>query len=77
MLKDSLLDLYLEVPFSKYLDNMPNDGTYGYKITVKATAELFNIEFVLFSKPAEVTVTPINSSPQNRAFLGHFAENQG
>ena len=56
---------------------MLNDGTYGYKITLKATAELFNIEFVLFSKPAEVTVTPINSSPQNRAFLGHFAENQG
>ena len=73
------LDLYLEVPFSKYLDNMSNDGTYGDKITLRVAAELFNIEFVLVStlrRAVEVTVTPRNFSPQNRAFLGHLAQNQ-
>ena len=74
------MDLYLEVPFSKYFDNMLNDGTYGDEITQRAAAELFNIEFVLVSmlgRAAEVAVTPRNFSPKNKVSLGHFAENQG
>ena len=74
------LNLYTEVPFSKYLDNMSNDGTYGDEITLRVAAKLFNIGFVLVStlgRAAEVMVTPINFSPQSRAFLEHFAENQG
>ena len=74
------LDLYLDVSLSEYLENMSNDGTYGDEITLRAAAELFNTEFVLVStlgRAAEVTISPRNFSPQNRAFLGHFAENQG
>ena len=37
------LDLYLEVPFSKHLDNMSNDGTYADEITLREATELFNI----------------------------------
>ena len=73
------LDLYLEVPSSKYLDNMSNDGTSGDEITLRVAAELFNIDFILVStleSAAEVTFTSRNFSPQNRAFLGHSAENQ-
>ena len=43
------LDLYLEVPFGKYLDNILNDGTYDDEITLRAAAELFNIELLLVS----------------------------
>ena len=74
------LDLYLDVSLSKYLESMSNDGTYGDEITLRVAAELFNTAFVLVStlgRAAELTISPINFSPQNRAFLGHFAENQG
>ena len=73
------LDLYLEVPFSKYLDNILNDGTYDDEITLRAAAELFNIELLLVStlgRATKVTAIPRNFSLQSRAFLGHFAENQ-
>ena len=74
------LDLYLEVPFSKYLGNILNDGTYGDEITLRASAELFSVKSVLVStlgRAPEVAATPRNFSLQNKAFLGHFAENLG
>ena len=74
------LDMYLDVLLSEYLENMSNDGTCGNEITLRAAAELFNTEFILVStlgRAAEVTISPRNFLPQNRAFLGHFAENQG
>ena len=59
---------------------MSNDGTYGDEIALRSVAELFNIEFILVStlgKAVEVTLTLKNFSPQKRAFLAHFAGNQG
>ena len=42
-------DLYLDVLLTEYLENKSNDGTYGDKITLRATTELFNTQFVLVS----------------------------
>ena len=74
------LDFYMDVPFSNYLKCMSIDGTIGNEITLRAAAELFNIEFVIISilgRAAEATITPQNFAPQSWVYLGHFAENHG
>ena len=74
------LDFYIDVPFSNYSIRMSIDRTFGDGITLRAAAELLNIEFVIIStlgRAAEVTITPQNFSPQGRVYLGHFAENHG
>ena len=59
---------------------MSIDGTFGDKITVRAAAELFNIEFFnifTLDRAAEEAVTPQNVAQQGRVYLGNFAENHG
>ena len=56
----TLLDFYMDVPFSNYLNRMSIDGTFDDEITLRAAAELFNIEFVIISslcRVAEATIT--------------------
>ena len=76
----TLLDFYMDVPFSNYLNRMSIDGTFDDGVTLRAAAELFNIEFVIIStlcRVAEATITPQKFAPQGRIYLGHFAENHG
>ena len=59
---------------------MSIDGTFDDEITLRAAAELFNIEFFNVStldRAAEATVTPQNVAQQGRVYLINFAENHG
>ena len=72
------LDFYMDVSFSNYLNRMSIEGNFGNEMTLRAPAELFNIEFGIIStinKAVEATLTPKNFAPQVRDYLGHFAEN--
>ena len=62
-----------------YLSEMQNDGTFDDKITLRATSEIFNVEFeaVLTLGPAvRQIITPDGSLVMTRSHLGHFAENK-
>ena len=75
---DTPLDFYIDVSFSNYLNRMSIDGTFDNEMTLRAAAELFNIEFGIIStlsKAVEATLTPKNFAPQVRIYLRHFAEN--
>ena len=68
----------MDVSFSNYLNRMSIDGSFGNEMTLRAAAELFNIEFGIISslsKAVEAILTPKNYAPQVHDYLGHFAEN--
>ena len=70
----------MDVPLSNYLNRMTMDETFGNEITLRATADLHNIEFGIISilgRADEGTVTPKNFTPQGHVYLEHFAENHG
>ena len=66
-LNGTLLDFYMDIPFSNYLNRMSIDGTLGDQITLRAAAELFNIKFTIISilsRAAEATMTQQNFASQ-------------
>ena len=53
--------IWMDVPFSSYLNCLSIYGTFGDEITLRVSTELFNIEFVIIStlvRAAEATITP-------------------
>ena len=71
------LELYLGAPFSEYIYEMQQDGTYGDELTLQTMANMYNIEFSVIStlrREGQLTVSPINFQPRGVAVLGHFAE---
>ena len=59
---------------------MSIDRTFGDEITLRAAAELFNIEFVIIStlgRAVEATISPQNFAPQGRVYLGHLRRIMG
>ena len=74
------LDVYLDVPFSNYLNRVSTHETFGDQITLRVAAELLNIEFfIIFTldKAAEATIVSQNFSLQGCFYLRHFPENHG
>ena len=74
------LELFAGMPWCQYLEEMVKDGTYGDEITLRAMANLFNIEILVVSTLVNeglVRITPDNSDPFGQIILGHFAEGQG
>lgn len=72
--------MYVEMPFSEYLNRMFSNGTNGDELTLRTASELYKIEITLISTlgpEAQVTITPTDFCPFNRITLGHFAEECG
>lgn len=75
-----LLELYVGIPFSQYLHEMSLNETYGDELTLRTTADVFNIELSVMSSiawHARQIIFPASSVPIWRGTLGHFAEGQG
>ena len=56
------------------------DGTYGDHQTLQATADLYNVEFIVISSlgPAATTViSPVDSLPICSFYIGHYTEGDG
>ena len=69
------LDFYMDVPFSNYLNRVSTHETFGDQITLRAAAELFNVEFFIIStlgRAAETTIISQNFSLQGCVYLGYF-----
>ena len=74
------LELFAATPWAEYLHSMAMNGTYGDQITLKAAADLYNIEIVVVSTlgpDATAVISPSSSIPTARVQLGHYAENHG
>ena len=59
---------------------MDVEGTYGDALTLKAFANIFNIEIEIvltLGNDGQVSINAENSNPLKRITLGHFAEGQG
>ena len=68
------------IPWDDYTQQMDIEGTYGDELTLRAFANIFNIEIEFVStlgNDGQVSINPENSNPLGRITLGHFAEGQG
>ena len=67
-------------PWDDYIKQMDIAGTYGDELTLRAFANIFNIEIEIVSRlgdDAQVSISSANSNPLRRITLGHLAEGQG
>ena len=67
-------------PWDDYIQQMDIEGTYRDKLTLRAFANIFNIEIEIVStlgNDGRVSINPENSNPLGRITLGYFAEDQG
>lgn len=74
------LELFAAMPWSQYLREMLTDGTYGDQLTLRAAADLYNIQIVVFSTlgaNATAVISPSFSNPIATIHLGHYAEQHG
>ena len=74
------LEYFAELPWSRYLHNMAQSGTYGNHITLQAASNLYNIKIeTAFSlgHHACTMIQPQEYEPMTRFCLGRFAEGDG
>ena len=58
---------------------MRQSGTFGDELTLRAVANLFNIEITVVSTHGEdpmAMASPVSNAPLTRFTVGHFAEGQ-
>ena len=68
------------MPFGQYLHEMSIAETYGDELTLRAKADIFNIELPIVPSlgwHAREIISPASSVPVWRGTLGHFAEGHG
>ena len=71
---------FSNIPWDDYIQQMDIEGTYGNSLTLRAFANIFNIEIEIVStlgNDGRVSINPENSNPLERITLKHFAEGQG
>ena len=74
------LELFAGMPWSKYLQAMANDGTYGDQLTLQAAADIYSLEIIVFSSlgvDATTVISPSLSDATTTVQLGHYAEQHG
>lgn len=74
------LELFMGMPMSEYISEMARDATYGDHLTLRAMANLFNIQITVVSTIGAdglVNISPSTEQPIGRITLGHFAEGDG
>ena len=71
---------FSSIPWDDYIQQMDIEGTYADELTLRAFANIFNIEIEIVStlgNDGRVSIKPENSNPLGRITLGYFAEGQG
>ena len=74
------LEYFAGLPWSRYLHNMAQSGTYGDHITLQAASNLYNIKIEIASSLGHhihTVIQPQEYEPITRFCLGHFAEGDG
>ena len=70
---------FSNIPWDDYIQQMDLESTYGDERTLRAFANIFNIEIEIvstLSNDGRVSINPENSNPLGQITLGHFAESQ-
>ena len=73
------LEMFVPTPWSSYIQQMRQSGTFGDELTLRAVANLFNIEITVVSTHGEdpmAMASPVSNAPLTRFTVGHFAEGQ-
>ena len=72
------LDVYMDVPFSNYLNRVSTHETFGDQITLRV-AKIIQSKIIdlTLDRAAEATIISQNFSLQDCFYLGHFPENHG
>ena len=71
---------FSNIPWDDYIQQMDIEETYGDELSLRAFANIFNIEIEMVSilnNDGRVSINPENSDPLGRVPLEHFAEGQG
>ena len=71
---------FSNIPWDDYIQQMDIEGTYGDELTLRACANMSNIEIEIVSTLGNddwVSINQENSIPLGQTTLGHFAEGQG
>ena len=71
---------FSSIPWNDYIQQMDIEGTYADELTLRAFANIFNIEIEIVStlgNDGRVSIKPENSNLLGRITLGYFAEGQG
>ena len=72
---------FSNIPWDDYIQQMDiEEGTYADELTLRAFANIFNIEIEIvstFGNDGRVSIKPENSNLLGRITLGYFAEGQG
>ena len=79
-INDEVVRNFSNIPWDDYIQEMDIEGTYGDELTLRAFANIFNIEVEIAStlgNDGRVSINPENSNPFRRITLGNFAEDQG
>ena len=66
---------FSNIPWDDYIQQMDIEGTYGNELTLRAFANIFNIEIEIVStlgNDGRVSINPENSNPLGRITLGHL-----
>ena len=72
------LDVYMDVPFSNYLNRVSTHETFGDQITLRVAKIIpSKIIDLTLDRAAEATIISQNFSLQDCFYLGHFPENHG
>ena len=74
------MELFMDMSWNQYINEMSTDGTYGDEITLRAVSNIYNVEIDIVSTLGQqgfARILPENSEPIFRITLGHFAEGQG
>ena len=74
------LELFMGMPLRDYVGQMARDGTYGDQLTLRATSEIYNIQFTIISilgAQGMAEISPDGFDSLSRITLGHFAEGYG
>ena len=59
---------------------MRKSGTLVYELTLRAVANLFNVEIIVvltLGEDSMAMMSPVSNAPLTRFTIGHFAERQG
>ena len=74
------LELFVATPWSSYIQQMRRSGTFGDDLTLRAVANLFNVEIAGVStlwEDAMAIMLPVSNAPVTRFTTRHFAEGKG
>ena len=78
--QDMPLEMFVDIPFSQYLQEVATDGTYGDELTLSEVSNICQVDITLvlsLGSEGQLEINPTEFQSFGRIVLGHFAEGYG